>query len=282
MKHAYLIIAHNEFVVLEKLIETLDDERVDIFILFDKKIEVIPKLEVNRASLFILENRINIFWGHSSQIEAEMILFDAVFNRDYRYCHLISGVHLPLYSQDFLHDYFNKTYPKQVFLDLPFHPFEIQMKVQAKSFFIQYYRHPNIALSKLAQFCWVFFLKIQRWLNIDRQYYHEYIKYSNWVCITQDAVNYLVNNKFNIRHNFKYTFCADEFFVPTVLKNANIPFEFLIEDKLLYQNFDNTGATVLNAQDFDALMNSKALFGRKFSLASIELVNRVIANYKIR
>ena len=31
MKHAYLIIAHNEFKILEKLVHLLDDSRNDIY-----------------------------------------------------------------------------------------------------------------------------------------------------------------------------------------------------------------------------------------------------------
>ena len=39
MKHAYLILAHNEFVILERLIQSIDDERNDIYIHFDGKLE---------------------------------------------------------------------------------------------------------------------------------------------------------------------------------------------------------------------------------------------------
>ena len=36
-KHAYLIIAHNNFYILKKLIALIDDERNDIYIHIDKK-----------------------------------------------------------------------------------------------------------------------------------------------------------------------------------------------------------------------------------------------------
>ena len=36
-KHAYLIIAHNNFYILKKLIALIDDERNDIYIHVDKK-----------------------------------------------------------------------------------------------------------------------------------------------------------------------------------------------------------------------------------------------------
>ena len=36
-KHAYLIMAHNEFYILEKLLKLIDDERNDIYLHIDKK-----------------------------------------------------------------------------------------------------------------------------------------------------------------------------------------------------------------------------------------------------
>ncbi len=37
MKHAFLIIAHNEYPVLEVLLSMLDDERNDIYLHIDKR-----------------------------------------------------------------------------------------------------------------------------------------------------------------------------------------------------------------------------------------------------
>lgn len=37
MKHAYLIIAHNEPEVLRRLVKSVDDKRNDIYIHIDKK-----------------------------------------------------------------------------------------------------------------------------------------------------------------------------------------------------------------------------------------------------
>lgn len=36
-KHAYLIVAHNEFELLKLLIASLDDERNDIYVMVDAK-----------------------------------------------------------------------------------------------------------------------------------------------------------------------------------------------------------------------------------------------------
>lgn len=53
MKHAYLILAHNEFVILERLIQSIDDERNDIYIHFDGKLENYPVFQPLHAGLFI-------------------------------------------------------------------------------------------------------------------------------------------------------------------------------------------------------------------------------------
>lgn len=51
MKHAYLIIAHNEFEILKRLIQALDDERNDIYIHFDRKLNHYPDCRTSYAKL---------------------------------------------------------------------------------------------------------------------------------------------------------------------------------------------------------------------------------------
>ena len=109
MKNAFLILAHTEFEVLKMLVACLDDPRNDIFIHFDKKVTKSPKIRTKHAGLTILENRIDVRWGAPSMIEAEYNLFEAAIARGpYQYYHLLSGVDLPLKSQDYIHDYLDR------------------------------------------------------------------------------------------------------------------------------------------------------------------------------
>ena len=71
MKHAFLILAHNEFELLRLLVARLDDSRNDIFIHFDKKVAVLPEIKVKEAGLTILEDRKDVRWGGFSMVEAE-------------------------------------------------------------------------------------------------------------------------------------------------------------------------------------------------------------------
>lgn len=53
MKHAFLIIAHNEYPVLEVLLSMLDDERNDIYLHIDKRatelFQQIKKVKMQKA-----------------------------------------------------------------------------------------------------------------------------------------------------------------------------------------------------------------------------------------
>ena len=79
-KHAYLIIAHHEFEVLSLLIQALDDPYNDIYIHFDRKTKKITLLKCEYSNLYVLDRRIDIRWGHVSQIEAEYALFEVAYN----------------------------------------------------------------------------------------------------------------------------------------------------------------------------------------------------------
>ena len=75
MKHAYLIIAHNELEVLKRLISALDDERNDIYIHIDQKATFDgSELRVDNSKLYVLLDRLDARWGDFSLVEVELLL----------------------------------------------------------------------------------------------------------------------------------------------------------------------------------------------------------------
>ena len=114
MKHAYLIIAHNEFEILKRLIQALDDERNDIYIHFDRKLNHYPDCRTSYAKLTFLEERMDVRWGDISVVDAEFALFDEAYRRgEYSYYHLLSGVDMPLKTQNYIHRFFEKNAGKE-------------------------------------------------------------------------------------------------------------------------------------------------------------------------
>ena len=75
--HAYLIMAHNEFDLLEKLIRLLDDKDADIYIHIDAKVKELDRKSIKnlvlQSNMFFVDS-IDVQWGDRSQIDVEMLL----------------------------------------------------------------------------------------------------------------------------------------------------------------------------------------------------------------
>lgn len=116
-KHAYLIMTHGDFLLLKKIIELLDDNRNDIFIHFDAKLGIVDEEEfkkvVKKSNLYFIKNRIDVKWGGASQVSAELELFKSAIENEYKYYHLLSGSDLPIKSQNYIHEFFEKNFGKE-------------------------------------------------------------------------------------------------------------------------------------------------------------------------
>ena len=62
MKHAYLIIAHSEYPILQILLSMLDEYGNDVYLHIDKRAKVLHRelksFKMDKAGFFILENPI--------------------------------------------------------------------------------------------------------------------------------------------------------------------------------------------------------------------------------
>ena len=97
MRLAFLIIAHDEFEVLRRLVALLDNEECDIYIHIDKKAKQLPIIETRRSQIHIIDDRLDVRWGHISQIRCEYLLWEtAILNGPYDNYVFLSGTHLPL------------------------------------------------------------------------------------------------------------------------------------------------------------------------------------------
>ena len=115
-RHAYCIIAHNRPDMLNNLVEMIDDCRNDIFIHVDKKCDIseFNWIKANRSNLCFIEDRIDVRWGAFSLIESEMALFSKACSvNSYQYIHLLSGIDVPIKSQDEIHDFFDSHSGKE-------------------------------------------------------------------------------------------------------------------------------------------------------------------------
>lgn len=100
-KHAMLIMAHNQFAVLEKLLIMLDHERNEIYIHIDRKSGHVDEQYYRclcRRSRIVFIPGMSVHWGNSSQVDCELALMEAALasGEEYCYLHLLSGVDLQI------------------------------------------------------------------------------------------------------------------------------------------------------------------------------------------
>ncbi|MDR0795864.1 MAG: beta-1,6-N-acetylglucosaminyltransferase [Tannerella sp.] len=283
MKHAYLIIAHNEFEVLECLIRALDDVRNDIFIHFDCKSKQLPVLQTKQARLYILDDRIDVRWGDLSVVEAEYALYEAAHKQDkYDYYHLLSGVDMPLKSQDYIHDFCDKHQGKEFIGysqgDLRAH---IEQKVQRYHLFPKHFKESKGWKAQGRRYLRFVFLRLQIVLGIKRNRGISFKKGSQWVSITHDFVIYLLTHRKQVLNTYHHTFCCDEIYKQTICWTS--PFRNKLFDThcdgrgcMRAINWKNNQLKAFEDSDFDELMQSDALFARKFSSDHIVLVNNIL------
>lgn len=266
LKHAYLIIAHNEFDVLKKLVCDLDHPLHDIYIHIDKKSKVIPSFKKRQSNVFIIDDRIDVRWGHCSQIKCEYALFEYAKNKEvYSRFNLISGTHLPLRNSKELYNYFENQLELQLLKYMKYSEAEIFMKLNLKHYFWKQSKGEFKFFNELFHFLWKSSLRLQKLLNGGRKVnLIESYKASNWVSLTPSAVEKLIKHKGEVFRVFKNTFCGDEFFVPYVLSKYLSEINVKDNQELLYVEFDGAHPKTLGKKDYAKLIDSEYLFARKF------------------
>lgn len=284
-KHAYLIMAHNKFDMLCHLLELLDDERNDIFVHIDLKAQNIPydkmKHSVKKSRLTFV-NRVNAVWGDYTLVECEMeLLKSAVANDEYQYLHLLSGLDLPIKSQDEIHSFFD-LHNGEEFLDIETQENDRYIRSRCRYYWLfQHYigRHSKKSIFRLLEGLNV---RIQRTLKVNRiPEQIEIKKGTQWFSITGDLAKYIVDYEKVIKKHFKHTFCADEVFLQTIVYNSDFRSHlFNPKDKeptsrrLIDWNRGNP--YVFRIEDMDMIKDSNCLFGRKFdNEVDADIINEI-------
>ena len=285
MKHAYLILAHNEPELLSLLVERLDDVRNDIYIHFDRKFSVFPDIKTLHAGLYILKDRVDVRWADVSMLEAEYKLFHAVVDSgsQYSHHHLISGVDLPLKNQDYIHSFFAQHQAKE-FVGLH------QRPMNSHADRALHYWHPFtrsfrgsgcvFAIKRILRYL---VIQTQVLLGIRRNTAIPFHKGGQWVSITRELIDYLLEQEERAFTIFSRTFGADEYFVPTLIWDT--PFMERLFDAtdesrgaMRYIGWRADGQLIdFTPQDLPALQQTEYLFARKFNSRNKAFLQEILA-----
>lgn len=287
-KHAYLILAHNSFYILEKLLKLLDYEKNDIYIHIDKKVKDFDfdyyNRLVNKSTLKFVR-RFNIRWGGYNQVRAEVELLNVASRNNYVYYHIISGVDLPLKSQSEIHKFLDKNKGKE-FISIErisrdsWRDVEIKNRIRLYHFFDKW-----IDLRNKSIFTYIlkkidsYLLTIQVKFGVNR-YPHDIWYGSNWCSITNECVKYVLSNKNYIKKTYRYSHAADELFIQNIVAQNRRFMNNIYKDDVVSNvrliDWDRGTPYVFKNEDFIDLINSKSLFARKFDInIDIEVVDNI-------
>lgn len=277
-KHAYLIMAHNEFGLLKRLLHALDDERNDIYLHIDKKtigqLDFLPEAEVKKSRLVCVKSGKNS-WGHLSLVKCEYRLLEAALPGKYLYYHLISGMDFPIKSQKSFHEFLDASGKDYVaYHTNGSYGDEFLYKIAYYYPFLRWVGKGGMPGNSLKA-------KISRRLG-DKQYAFmiwqkehgvdrlkrkniTYYKGNQWFSICHKTAQYVVSQKRKVLAEYRLTNGADEIFLPTLLLNSEYK-DNLENNSLRLIDWKRGTPYEFREQDYAEIVASPAYFVRKVSL----------------
>lgn len=264
-KAAWLIIAHNEFPVLQHLVSMLDDERSDFYLHFDAKVKDLPTIEIEKGRLFVLKDRVDVRWGTISQLQAELKLLEtARQSGPYTHYHILSGVHLPLKPFDELMQFYDEHPDEEIVHFWPEDKGDADFKMRRFHFPVQDLKCPESWRRNLCQTTWTAVLKVQKVFGIRHLKNCSFRKTDQWLSVTEAACSFLILNKERILRKYRWAFCPDEYFIASELLTDG-HFNFYDCQNLLFVEFDRESPKAFPMNQFNELQKTGFLWARKFT-----------------
>ena len=280
MRHAWLILTHGNFAILEKQLRFLDSENADFFIHVDAKADFDEERfsAVTERSRVTFVPRRRISWGHFAIAEAELELLRAAAPGRYDYYHLLSGVDVPVKPRVYIEEYFTRA-PGTNYVN--FLAPEISRADLYRVMFYYPMQRYNIRKPAVRRALRNFSAAVQLGFGVDRTRRlpdgFAFQKGAQWFSITHALAAYLLEKEDEIRGIFSDTYCPDEMFVQTEIINS--PFRDTLPENafcndyascLRYVDWERGNPYTFTDADLAELLSTPetALFARKFDYRS--------------
>ncbi len=285
MKHAFLVLAHNNYPLIERLLKTLDHQDNTIYIHIDAKSPFTSDdakrfIESCKLSKVVFTDRYRVNWGGYSQINNQLRILEQAVKDGHDYYHYLSGVDFPTKSMAYIHEFFESNKGKE-FFDFTTDEFnEKQVNRYSIYHLLQEKRGRGTNIYTVTE---KGLLLLQKIFRVDRRKKYKHIEFkcgSNWASITHGFAEHLLSREEEIKKIFSYSFCCDELFMHTILWKS--PFReniFEPQDNISgnLRTIDWLRGDILlgapytfNIDDYDSLIASGDLFCRKVTDATPE------------
>lgn len=276
-RHAYLILAHKNWRQLRKLIELLDDERNDIYVHVDAKARDFRHEEwtdaCRKSRLVFTAKRHNVSWGGVSIMRSELTLLkEATATGRYDYYHLLSGMDLPIKSQDRIHEFFDAHAGKEF---LNYWDFKKSTRTRF-NYFTVFPEGEGRFRTRIVNHIFKG-LQMAVGYKINRDVDFRFA--SQWFSITDGLARYTVDNEGWLERVFRHTSTCDEIFLATLAWNSPFRDNLFVKEPVKDQREVNEsnmrfidwtrGESIrhpwtFRADDFELLHSVPHLWARKF------------------
>lgn len=282
MRIAYLLIVHDNFLHLERLIEALNDKNVDFYIHFDKKCQL-PDTFLQYRNVNLISNRVKVYWGGFSMVQATLNLLESALPGRYEYYVLLSGVHYPIKSKQQIYEHLSSA---GEFMDIIKGFASHKPQSRLTRYYFQGFNRRNNASVKT-----IFYKGIEYVLSkiINRKYpFDEPFHGSTWFTISHKCCEFVldyVKQHPEFVKFYYYSHCPDEGFFHTIIGNS--PFYSNVKPTLTYTDWSahQSGPSVINVEhvelfkkknEFESIYGKYTpAFARKFTDASWGVVQKI-------
>lgn len=215
MKICYLILAHNNFRHLDRLIDALDDTDCAFCIHIDRKVK--QEYSPQHKNVKIIPQRIDINWGGFSMIQATLSLmeYSMAYSPGADYYILISGVDYPIRQKEFL---YKQLEEKKEYIDIAPVPVPFKPVERYEYYYFDYDRR------NLKHYNPKFLTEVLlKKLKIKRKTPFRVYAGTQWFALTRECVRYILKTVTEDRRYvdfFRHTLVPDEAFFQTIIGNS--------------------------------------------------------------
>ena len=276
LRHAYLIMAFNNFRILDKLIELLDCENNDFYIHIDKKVQIeldsILKYKAKKSKIYFTD-RVAVNWGSISELRGNLILMKAAYdNGPYDYYHFMQGADFPIKPLDYINSFFEKNKGKEFLNINPRWTAKGEYNFLCHHFFMD---NTHYRKSDFWHYLRAAIAKTEKFLHIKRGNEKVYAGSAMWT-LSNESIKYLLDRTEYILRRGKNTYIPVELVWHTLLMQdkrfVDSLYKFGEEGDNLYlidwnRMESKNSPHLFKLEDYDMLINSAPdmLYARKFN-----------------
>lgn len=279
MKQAILITAYVNLSHIQRIIRCFDDD-FDFYIHIDKKSKEDYGYLKNQPNVFVYK-KYPIYWGSDNHLFAIIYLIRRVLesNRNYDYCHLISGSDFPIKSAKQFKQFFSSANKNNYieYFTLPHSNWGTTGGLERLQYYWLGHRHMDVRTSWLIpRILW-----LQRKLHIHRNldFLPQLYGGGTYWSLRREVLQYAIEitDKQELLHHFAHSHTAEEIWMQSILLNA--PQFIVVNDSLRYMHWignASSPSTLSNVDEMPAIRHSKSFFARKFIAGQSDELLRVI------